>query len=77
MNKVINLEYKHAFMGLITMERLIESILSITIMDEKDIDRSHHSEATSMHSHMDHHLNWQHVSDEIDHSMDLSMRDIS
>ena len=35
----------HSFMGLITMERLIESILNISIKDEKDTDRSQLSDS--------------------------------
>ena len=78
MNSVLEGKLNHNFIGLITMERLIESILSITIMDEKDVDRCHHNEscATSMnHSHYsgNGHLNMKQVGDEIDHSMDLSM----
>ena len=60
MNLALDGKLNHNFIGLITMERLIESILSITIMDEKDIDRSHHNEscATSMNnSHYSGHLN--------------------
>ena len=79
MEEALKGKLNHNFIGLITMERLIESILSITIMDEKDIDHHYHNEscATSMHSHMSGHLNMKQVSDEIDHSMDLSMKDIS
>lgn len=41
-------KHKHEVLGLITMERLIESILSIHIMDEKDADNLNDSCATSM-----------------------------
>lgn len=53
----------HSFIGLITMERLIESILSITIRDEKDLDRSADSCTTSIaNSHYSGHLNLSKVS---------------
>ena len=49
-------------------------------MDEKDVDDHHlnDSNATSVNlSHFSGHLNMNRVSEEIDHSMDLSMKDIS
>jgi hypothetical protein len=50
MNSILG-EHKHDVLGLITMERLIESIMSIHIMDEKDADNLNDSMATSMMNH--------------------------
>ena len=67
-------------MGLITMERLIESILSISIKDEKDVDHSHLNDscATSMaaQSHFSGHLNMIKVNEEIELSMSVSMKEV-
>lgn len=58
----------------------MESILSIQIKDEKDVDRSHLGDscATSMvePSHYSGHLNIAKVSVEIEHSMNRSMKEI-
>ena len=62
------------------MERLIESILNISIKDEKDMDRSQVSDscANSMmgYSQYGGNINMTKISEEIELSMNVSMRDI-
>lgn len=77
---------KHDVLGLITMERLIESILSIHIMDEKDAENLNDSCATSINHSVYSTLsrkkagalNLSKVSEDIDHAMSgsISMKDI-
>ena len=80
-------KHKHDVLGLVTMERLIESILSIHIMDEKDTENLNDSCATSMMNQSAvsnfsvkriNTLNLTKVSEEIDNAMNgsVSMKDI-